>query len=109
MIYAVDFDGTLCENAYPKIGAPKQTVIDFCKGLHEYSHNLILWTCREGVRLNEAVAWCNAQGLTFDAVNANLPERIAEYGGDCRKLSADYYIDDKNLFFTEVNSMKLMY
>lgn len=30
--------------------------------------------------------------------NENLPERIAQYGGDCRKISADYYFDDKNMF-----------
>ena len=34
----------------------------------------------------------------FDAVNENLPERIALYNNDCRKIGADYYIDDKNLF-----------
>ncbi len=30
--------------------------------------------------------------------NENLPERIAQYDGDCRKISADYYFDDKNMF-----------
>lgn len=28
-IIAVDFDGTLCENAWPNIGAPKEAVIDY--------------------------------------------------------------------------------
>ena len=32
----------------------------------------ILWTCRVGERLEEAVNWSAAQGLTFDAVNDNL-------------------------------------
>jgi hypothetical protein len=40
----------------------------------------------------------------FDAYNENLPERIAEYGGDCRKISADFYVDDKNLFMEGVNT-----
>ena len=31
MIYAVDFDGTLCVEKYPGIGEPRQNVIDFCK------------------------------------------------------------------------------
>ena len=35
-------------------------------------------------------------GLDFDAVNENLPERIAEFGGH-KKISADFYIDDKNM------------
>ena len=37
----------------------------------------------------------SARGLYFDAVNANLPERIAYFGGDCRKISADEYWDDR--------------
>jgi len=44
--------------------------------------------------LEEAVAWCERHGLMFDAVNDNLPERVAKYGGDTRKVSADEYWDD---------------
>ena len=57
----------------------------------------ILWTCRIGERLEEAVAWSAAQGLTFDAVNDNLPDMIALYGNNCRKVFADGYIDDRNV------------
>ncbi len=35
MIIAVDFDGTLCENAFPAIGKPKQNVIDYIKKQQE--------------------------------------------------------------------------
>lgn len=34
-------------------------------------------------------------GLFFDEVNANLSERIEEYGEESRKISADEYWDDK--------------
>lgn len=97
MIYAVDFDGTLCVEKYPGIGEARQNVIDFCKQKKAEGHKLILWTCRCGEYLEQAIKWCEEQELIFDAVNENLPERIAEYGGDCRKISADYYIDDKNI------------
>lgn len=106
MIYAIDFDGTLCENTWPDIGSPKQSVIDHCKRLKADGHKLILWTCREGARLDAAVEWCKARGLTFDAVNANLPEQIELYGNDSRKIGADYYIDDKNLFMEGANVEK---
>ena len=104
MTYAVDFDGTLCENAWPEIGKPKYKVIDYCNALKAEGHKLILNTCREGVMLHKAVAWCATFALFFDAYNQNLPEHITTYGGDCRKIFADFYIDDKNLFLEGVNN-----
>ena len=97
MIYAIDFDGTLCINEYPNIGQPIYKTIIFCKERKAEGHTLILWTCRSGKHLDEAVAWCKGHGLTFDAVNENLPEMIELFDNDCRKVFADYYIDDKNL------------
>ena len=97
MIYAIDFDGTLCINEYPNIGQPIYKTIIFCKERKAEGHKLILWTCRSGKYLDEAVAWCKEQGLTFDAVNENLPEMIEMFDNDCRKVFADYYIDDRNL------------
>jgi len=98
MIYAIDFDGTLCDEQWPDIGPPKTGTIDHFKRLREHGNKLILWTCREGELLDKAVIWCALHGLCFDAVNENLPERIAQYGGDCRKISADFYVDDKNKY-----------
>jgi len=96
MTYAVDFDGTLCADRYPEIGEPKAAVIRFVKRLRQRGNKLILWTCRSGADLAAAVEWCTAQGITFDAVNDNLPENIAKYNNNCRKVNADYYIDDRN-------------
>lgn len=98
LIIAVDFDGTLCEQAWPEIGAPKWRVINTLKA--EQRRNgarLILWTNRCGDLLQEAVDWCEARGLHFDAINENLPEIIERYGSESRKISADVYIDDKAL------------
>jgi hypothetical protein len=95
-VYAVDFDGLLCEEAWPSIGPPRKAVIDYFINLRACGHKLILNTCREGKHLEAAKKWCLACGLAFDAYNENLPERIAQYGGDCRKISADFYYDDRN-------------
>lgn len=102
-VYAVDFDGTLCESAWPEIGAPRMAVIDYFINLRACGDKLVMNTCREGELLNDAKKWCMLRGLVFDAYNENLPELIELYGGDCRKISADFYVDDKNLFMEGVN------
>ena len=93
-VIAVDFDGTLCQFAWPNIGEPNIGVIQFFRRLRACGNKLILWTCREGKMLDAAVAWCKEHDLEFDAVNANLPERIAQYNNDSRKVGADLYCDD---------------
>lgn len=95
MVIAIDFDGTLCESSWPEIGEPRWPVIDAAVQRQKAGDKLILWTCREGQLLGEAVIWCANHGLRFDAVNDNLPERIAEYGNNPRKISADEYWDDR--------------
>ena len=94
---AVDFDGTLCENKYPEIGEPKERVIQRVKFLQKEGAKLILWTCRNGQDLEDAVKWCLERGLAFDAINQNLPEIQELWGGDTRKVYADMYLDDKNV------------
>jgi hypothetical protein len=98
MDFAVDFDGTLCVDKYPEIGEPRQGLIEFLKHLQERGDKLILWTCRCGTELSNAVLWCKDRGLVFDAVNDNLPEHVETFAGsNSRKVWADYYIDDRNL------------
>ena len=94
-IIAVDFDGCLCEIAYPDIGRPNLPIIEKLIQLQSDGARIILNTCRVGRYLSEAVKWCQSFGLWFDAINENLPERIEMYGGDCRKISADEYWDDR--------------
>ena len=95
VIYAVDFDGTLCEDQFPAIVKPNISLIKYLAKKRVEGDKLILWTCRAGERLQEAVRWCKEYGLEFDAVNENLAEMISYYGVDCRKVFADIYIDDK--------------
>ena len=96
-IFAVDFDGTLCENAWPEIGKPYDYMIASVKQLREDGDKIILWTCREGNDLEKAITWCAERGLFFDAVNDNLEENKEFFCGNSRKIVADYYIDDKAL------------
>lgn len=94
-IIAIDFDGTLCRDGYPDIGAPRVEVIRAAKERQNAGAKLILWTCRSGRYLEEALSWCDGMGLRFDAVNENLPEMQQLYGDDTRKVSATEYWDDR--------------
>lgn len=94
-VIAVDFDGTLCVSQWPEIGEENYGLIEWLKECRSKGDKVILFTCREDDLLDAAVKWCAERGLHFDAVNANLPERVARYGGDCRKISADIYLDDR--------------
>ncbi|MCQ2310143.1 MAG: HAD family hydrolase [Paludibacteraceae bacterium] len=98
MIIAVDFDGTIVEHAYPKIGKPIPFAIDTLKRLQKEQHQIILWSVREGKLLKEAVDYCHERGFDFFAVNSNFPDENAIHDGQtARKLTADIFIDDRNL------------
>lgn len=98
-IVAVDFDGTLVESKFPAIGESIQVMFDLCRQLKKMGVKLILWTCRDNDSperyLDAAVDFCADQGLTFDAVNRNIPEVISLFHNDTRKVYADLYLDDK--------------
>ncbi|MDT0641687.1 hydrolase [Zunongwangia sp. F363] len=93
---AVDFDGTLVENQYPEIGKPMLFAFETLKKLQEEGHQLILWTYRHGVRLEEAVEFCKKKGIEFYAVNKSYPEEELD-NSISRKILADIFIDDRNL------------
>lgn len=93
--YAVDFDGTLCDSKYPGLGNPNKRLINFLIKKQNDGNKIILWTCREGEELLEAVKWCKKYGLMFDAVNENVIEDIELFGNDPRKIGYDILIDDK--------------
>ncbi|MDD6307715.1 MAG: hypothetical protein PUA75_12435 [Clostridiales bacterium] len=97
-IIAVDFDGTLCIDSYPNIGFPNLPLIFLLKQMKAQDKKIILWTCRCGRYLAEAVNWCENFGLEFDAVNDNVEEIVKKYGSNSRKIYADVYIDDKSCF-----------
>jgi hypothetical protein len=94
-IIAVDFDGCIVTNEYPDIGEPIPETITRLKREQDEGAKAILWTCRRGDELTAAAEWCTQQGIHFDAVNENLPEIIAHFGGDTRKVFANEYWDDR--------------
>ena len=91
-IVAVDFDGTLSLDAqYPNIGRFNTPLYEALMKLRGIGWSIVLWTCREGKELREAVIWCANNGLEFDAINENPPEVPFK----SRKVVADMYVDDR--------------
>jgi hydroxymethylpyrimidine pyrophosphatase-like HAD family hydrolase len=96
LIIAIDFDGTIVEDAYPNIGKPMIFAFDTMKKLQDEGHRLILWTYRNGKKLREAVDFCRKNGIEFYAVNKNYPEEEFDEKIS-RKIHADLFIDDRNI------------
>lgn len=51
-----------------------------------------------------AVDWCRDYVLEFDAINDNLPEIVEYYGSNSRKVTCDWYIDDRSLLPNDVEA-----
>lgn len=87
MIIAIDFDDTITyPSPFPTMGKIKPEAVEVIKELKK-KHTLILWTCREGEWLNEALEALSKHNVEFDYVN-ECPE-------GSRKVVADIYIDDR--------------
>ncbi|MCF4102394.1 hydrolase [Gillisia sp. M10.2A] len=93
---AVDFDGTIVENRYPEIGKPILFALETLQQLQKEGHLLILWTYRSGSQLQEAVKFCNKNGVFFYSVNKSYPEENFDESIS-RKIQADFFIDDRNI------------
>lgn len=97
MIISVDFDGTIVENKYPDIGEPLPDALAVLQEWKRKGHTIIINSCRCGAAQAQMEAWLIRNHVAHDYINENAPERVAQYGCDCRKISADVYIDDKNI------------
>lgn len=97
MIVAIDFDGTIVHNKFPKIGEPIEGAIDGIRALKKQGCYLIIWTCRCGDDLINAINWLVENNVPFDRINSNHPANVNKYNSDSRKINADVYVDDHNI------------
>ena len=96
-ILSIDFDGTICMSNYPDLGMQRKNARSMIKRLVQAGYGIIISTCREGIALSDAIKWLHKNDIPYHYVNSNFPHIIQYYGADCRKISADLYIDDKCL------------
>lgn len=94
-IIAIDFDGTIVEDAYPDVGRPMPGALETIRMLIENGDKLILWTCRENADLKRAVDFLAQHKIVFEAVNQSHPKCDYAHLPLGRKAYAHLYIDDK--------------
>ena len=94
---AIDFDGTIVEDAYPRIGKAQPFAFETLRQLQTNGYRLILWTYRSGEALEAAVEFCKKNGIEFYSVNSSYEGEIFDGDTQSRKIDADVFIDDRNL------------
>lgn len=98
----IDFDGTLItDGQYPAISALRPYAKETIAYLKEQGYVLVLWTCRTGANLRDALEFLENNDIEFDYVNENPKELQELYGNDPRKLGVDVFIDDRNFSLGE--------
>ena len=112
MVLGIDFDGTLVNDRFPRVGETLPGVVETLKWLNLKGVKIILYTMRshqqgvdsktgklkdvtEGMTsvLQDAINWFKENNINLWAVNYN-PEHT---WSNSRKVYADYYIDDRAL------------
>jgi len=95
-IIAVDFDGTIVENAFPEIGKLKEAVAEKIRKEKEKGATIILYTCRRGKDLEEAVEFCKANNIPIDYVNRDADQIVEAFaGGDFEGLLKESLAEDR--------------
>jgi len=96
-ILAIDFDGTVATDSFPEVGSLIKDADTVIRKFHEDGHDIIINTCRTGKYEGLAEYFLKKNNIPYHFINSNLPRVIDFYKQDCRKISADYYIDNRNI------------
>lgn len=97
MVIAVDFDGTVVEHEFPRIGGLKPGAKEALQAFRKAGHKIIIWTCRHGQHEKDVRVFLTENDIPFDTINN--PIMGADLG--TRKVYADLYIDDKGIRYED--------
>lgn len=103
MIIAIDFDGTIVDHNYPKIGNLKSNVKEVINKLYE-NHIIIIWTCRFGKDKYDMINFLDKEGIRYHYINENDPNLDFQ---PFPKIYYDILIDDRNLFTNKIDWLKI--
>lgn len=98
LILAFDFDGTIVKSGWPKVGPLRKGARLWFRWMSKRRHITVLNTCRSEKLTKEAVDSMWQNDIKFSLVNENHPLLCKKFDGDTRKISADWYFDDKGGF-----------
>jgi hydroxymethylpyrimidine pyrophosphatase-like HAD family hydrolase len=97
-ILAVDFDGTITEQAsfadFKPNSHPREYAIKVLNQLYHEGCYIIIWTCRAEVVQGDMITFLDKWGIPYDKINENvdgLPFKTSQ------KIVADFYIDNKSI------------
>lgn len=101
-ILAIDFDDTIADTSYPEIHGLKKDAREYINKLYSDEWYIIIWTCRANndnskMPYNMMFEFLQKEGINYHKINEQH-DGLLDFFGDTRKISADYYIDDKNIF-----------
>ena len=95
LIIGLDFDGTMVEHDFPRIGPAVPHAVRVVRRLHDIGHSMVLHTCRSNYHLLDAVEWYrNTVKRRLHGFNSN---QLTDGFVGVHKLYADLYIDDRGL------------
>jgi hydroxymethylpyrimidine pyrophosphatase-like HAD family hydrolase len=101
---AIDFDGTIVEMDFPEIGALKPFAKETLEVLKQEGHNIIIWTCRYGDKEKQVKKFLADNEIPYDTINDHIPQNVKDLRHlhpDTRKVFADIYIDDRQIFWLD--------
>ena len=90
----VDFDGTVVEHMYPKIGKTVPESVNVLKRLVEAGHRIILYTMRSDEALKEAIDWYKEHDIPLFGINYSPGQKSWT---NSPKIYGNIYIDDAAL------------
>lgn len=105
---AVDFDDTIChydnDNIVPTVDRTENE--DICNLMREIGDRafFILWTCRSGEKLDDALTWIKNHNIPIHAVGENP---MIDYGG--KKIHANVFLDDRAGLAQAYEALKVLY
>lgn len=109
IIIAVDFDLTIVKSDFPKILRTRRFAKWAINKLHKQGFYIIIWTCRHEEHEAQAYQYLTEKNISFDSINTQHAALVEHFQNNTRKISADFYIDDKNLSLFGLPNWLILY